>query len=104
MLKLSLFFYGVFLVLWLLFVAILYAVVDSMGVFETIENFGEGFALGWRVDIDLFYVERWAFFVGLVFCLLASLLNLILAFIYNVAADTLGGIEMTFVERDTTSP
>lgn len=99
-LKLSLFYYGIFLVAWLIFVAILYAIVNAMGVFETIEKFGEGFALGWDVNITLFFVERWAFLIGFIFLVLASLTNVALAFLYNVGADMLGGVEMTFVERD----
>ena len=99
-LKISLFFYACFLVVWLIFVAILYGIVASMGVFDAIEDFSRSFALEWKVEITLWWVERWAFLIGLIFGLFASLVNLILAFIYNVAADMIGGISMTFVEKD----
>lgn len=99
-LRLSLLYYSCFLVAWLFFVAILYAIAGSMGLFDTIESIGRSFALGWNVDITLFWVERWALLFGILFVIGASLLNLFLAFLYNLAADFVGGIEMTFVERD----
>jgi hypothetical protein len=36
----------------------------------------------------------------LILWLLGSLTNLVISFLYNVGADAIGGIEMTFVERD----
>ena len=100
-LKLSLFYYGIFLVLWLAFVAMAYWVVASMGVFDVIERFGQGLVLWDEVNITLFFVERWALAIGLFFLIVAALINVFLAFLYNVGADLVGGIEMTFVERDT---
>lgn len=99
-LKLSLFYYGIFLVLWLAFVAMVYWVVASMGVFDAIERFGQGLVLWEEVNITIFFVERWALAIGLFFLIVASLINVFLAFLYNVGADLLGGVEMTFVERD----
>ena len=99
-LKLSLFFYAVFLVIWLIVVAIAYSIINSMGVFDTIEELADAFAVDWDSQITLFLVERWAFLIGLTLVVVGSLVNVVLAFLYNVAADTVGGVEMTFVERD----
>ena len=99
-LKLSLLLYTVFLVLWLIFVAVLYSFVDSAGLFETLEDFGRGMVLWEDVEISLGLVERWAFFIGLGFVVIGSLINLFLAFMYNVISDVVGGIELTFTERD----
>jgi hypothetical protein len=99
-LKLSLFFYAVFVVVWMVIVAILYGIVDSMGLFDLIESFSESFALTWEVNIDLWYVERWALLMGIMLAVIGSLVNVVLSFLYNVAADMIGGIEMTYVERD----
>lgn len=98
--KLSLFFYALAVVAWLVLVAILYSFVASTGLFDSIESISRGLALGWKVEIDLWFVEKWALLIGLIFWLVGSLLNLLIAFLYNVGADTIGGIEMTFVERD----
>jgi hypothetical protein len=100
-LKMSLFLYSIFLVLWLVLVAVLYSIIDGMGLFDAIESFGQGFALDWgEVDISLMFVERWAFFIGIMLVIAGSLINGFLAFLYNVGSDLVGGLEMTFSERD----
>ncbi|MEA2452636.1 MAG: hypothetical protein QOG04_1346 [Actinomycetota bacterium] len=99
-LKLSLFFYACFLIVWLILVAILYSVLNSMGLFDTIEELADAFALNWNSKITLFLVERWAFLIGLTMVVIGALVNTFLAFLFNVGADTVGGVEMTFVERD----
>lgn len=100
-LKLSLFYYGCFLLLWLVIVAVLYGVLSAAGLFERIEELGRALVLWDEVQITLWFVERWAFFIGLVLGLVASIVNVFLAFLYNLAADVVGGAEFTFVERDT---
>ncbi|MDQ4145981.1 MAG: DUF3566 domain-containing protein [Actinomycetota bacterium] len=100
-LKVSLMFYGCFLLLWLVFVAILYWVVQAAGVFESVEEILQTATLvdgPWTVSLA--FVEKWAFFIGLTISIVMSLVNLFLAFLYNVVADVIGGIDMTFVERD----
>jgi hypothetical protein len=99
-LKLSLFFYGCFLIFWLIFVAILYSILNSLGLFDLIESVSEGFVLKWDSQISMFFVEKWAFLIGLTMVVVGALINTFLAFLDNVAADTVGGVEMTFVERD----
>lgn len=101
-LKLSGFYWAIFLVLWLVLVAILYSIVEALGFFEAIENINDGLVLGWEnVDITLGLVEKWAFLIGITFAIITTLTNVFLAFLYNVAADLIGGLELTFVERDT---
>ena len=101
-LKLSGFYWAVFLVVWLIIVAILYSIIEAAGFFDTLEDVNNGFALGWgKLDITLGLVEKWAFLIGITFALITTLVNVFLAFLYNVAADLIGGLELTFVERDT---
>jgi Transmembrane domain of unknown function (DUF3566) len=98
-------FYGVFLLLWLLFVAIIYWLLQGAEFFETIEKTLRSLTLvqgSW--GISLAFVEKWAFFIGLSVGVVMSLVNLFLAFLYNVVADVIGGIDMTFVERDDRLP
>lgn len=102
-LKLSLIFYACFLVISLVVVAILYSWLAGMGLFDAMEDFARGSVLlarGESLGITLWVVERWAFLIGLTLGLVASLFNVFLALLYNVAADFVGGVEMTFVERD----
>jgi hypothetical protein len=99
-LKISLIFYACFLVVWLVFVAFLYWILSGMGLFDTIDDIRRGFAFKGSFDLSLFTVERWAFIIGLTFSVAASLINVFLSFLYNVGADVVGGVEMTFVERD----
>ncbi|HWC14602.1 MAG TPA: DUF3566 domain-containing protein [Actinomycetota bacterium] len=99
-LKLSLFFYTIFLIVWLVAVAMLYSILESMGLFNTIEDLADAFAVNWESNISLFVVERWAFLIGLTFVVLGSIVNVLLAFLYNVASDLVGGVEVTFAERD----
>lgn len=98
-LKLSLFYYTCFLGVWLLIVAILYGLVDATGVFDSIEELASAFGEEVTV-ISLGLVEKWALIIGVTLVLVGSVVNLFLAFLYNLAADILGGIEMTFQERD----
>lgn len=101
-LKLSGFYWAVFMILWLVAVAILYSIIEAAGFFDTLEDVNNGFALGWgKLDITLGLVEKWAFLIGITFALLTTLVNVFLAFLYNVAADLIGGLELTFVERDS---
>ncbi len=91
---------GVFLILWMLFVAGLFWIAESQGMFKSLEELMTAFAFDWNDNITLFFVEKWAFLIGLTMAVLGSLLSVLMVFIYNVAADLFGGIELTHVERD----
>lgn len=99
-LKLSAFFYAIFVLVWLGFVALVYSFLESMGLFDMLEDLGQGLVLWDEVNISLGVVEKWALFAGVVLAVVGTLVNVILAVLYNVAADLMGGIELTFVERD----
>lgn len=99
-LKLSGFFYAIFVLVWLVFVAIVYSLVDSMGLFDAAEDLGRGLVLWEEVNITLGLVEKWALLIGISFAIIGTLINTLLAVLYNVGSDLLGGLELTFVERD----
>jgi hypothetical protein len=99
-LKLSLVFYGCVLALWLVLVAILYALLSSAGIFDAIEKLGRTAVLWTGLDITLWFVERWALLIGGVLVVIGSIVNVFIAVVYNLASDIVGGAQMTFVERD----
>jgi Transmembrane domain of unknown function (DUF3566) len=101
--KLSLFYYLIFLAVWLGIVAVLYSLIDGLGLFDLIHNVGKGLEIGAlkKLDVSLGVVEKWAFIVGLVMVLLGSIVNGFLALLYNLGADLTGGLEVTIVERET---
>jgi hypothetical protein len=98
--KLSIFYYACFTVLWLVLVAVLYGILAQAGLFDAIEKFGKAMVLWNNVNISLIYVEKWALLLAIAFLIVGSLINALIAFLYNLAADTVGGIELDFVEKD----
>jgi len=102
-LKLSLIYYACFLVLWLLFVAVVYQILEGAGLFDTVAGMARGFAFMQEEEglpISLWLVEKWALLLGLALGVFASLVNLFLAFLYNLASDLVGGLKLSFIERD----
>ena len=99
-LKVSLMFYGVFLLIWLGVVAVIYWIVQGAGLFDQINALREALGEKATFELSLSFVEKWAFFIGLGISIFMALVNLFLAVLYNIVADTIGGIDMTFVERD----
>ncbi|MBA2725586.1 MAG: DUF3566 domain-containing protein [Actinobacteria bacterium] len=99
-LKVSSIMYTIFLGLWLVFVAIFYSFLDSLGLFDAIQKLSKDLVLTDSARITLGAVEKWAFILGLVVMVIALLVNVFVSFIYNIIADVVGGVEVTFVERD----
>ncbi len=99
-LKLSFVYYACVLVVGLVFVAVVYWLLESAGLFRTIEEIQTAFELEQNFRITLGFLEKWTLIIGFALVVLGSFLNVLLAFIYNLAADVSGGIEMTFSERD----
>lgn len=101
-LKISLCFYTLFLIVWLVMVALFYNFLDGLGLFDQLESLGRDLVLpALQNEITLGTVERWALVLGIVVVIVGSLINAFLAFIYNIVSDLIGGIEVTFSERDS---
>jgi transmembrane protein DUF3566 len=101
-LKVSLFVYASLLVLWLLFVVLLYSVLGGMGdkgLWREIELFFNAMEVD-TPKLTLMYVEKWAFLIGVTLAVLGALVNTFVAFLFNIGADIIGGVDVTFVERD----
>ncbi|MDQ3878793.1 MAG: DUF3566 domain-containing protein, partial [Actinomycetota bacterium] len=101
-LKLSALYYAVLLLVWMIFWAIVYFILKSAGLFDTIHKVAKPLVLPAleNLNISLLQVEKWAFLIGLLFVVVASIANLFLAFVYNFASDVVGGVELTFLEKD----
>jgi hypothetical protein len=109
-LKVSLVLYFCLLLVILLGLAILFGVLDAAGVVRSVEEFltviwgGGDVATGpddpvTPFQIDFGYVMRILFLVGLVSTALWAAFTMFLAFLYNLIADLLGGVEVTLIER-----
>lgn len=89
---------------WLVAVVVLYAVLAAMGVWEQLNTTYAGLtAVQGGTDealISFGSVFGAAFVVGLVNIVLFSAFATVAAYVYNVAADMTGGLELTLSERD----
>lgn len=98
-LKLSLVLAVAFFFVWMIAVAILYGVLSTMGVFESIDSlFAE---LGGESEniVTPKIVFGGAALIGAINIVLFTALATIGAYIYNLCADLAGGLEITLAER-----
>lgn len=82
-------------------VAVLYGLLALLGVFEAVSSVIT--TLGGGGGSELFAAPRilgYAAFLGGVNVVLITLLATVGAFIYNLAADLVGGVEVTLTERE----
>jgi hypothetical protein len=98
-LKFSLLFYFCLLLIMLLGSAIIFAILKSFGVIANIEKLvrelsEEAFSISGGA------IFRWLFLFGLLGAVVASAVTVFLAFLYNLIADVVGGIEVTVAERE----
>lgn len=86
---------------WLVAIGVLYGVLDGMGVFEQINGlYSEVAGNGTDSLFTPSLVLGTAALVGAVNIVLFTALATIGAFVYNICADLVGGIEVTLAERD----
>lgn len=90
------------LVIWMVAVGVLYLVLGGMGVWSRLNSaFTDVVA---DADAGTLITGGEVFGYSLLFGVLASVLftafATVLAFIYNLVADLVGGIEVTFADRD----
>jgi hypothetical protein len=109
-LKFSLIFYFCLLLVGLAGFAILFSILDSIGVLDPIEGLAADLAFGTQVpgpepgarvefEIDFGYVMRTLFLIGLISTAFWAAFTVFLTFLYNLIADLVGGIEVTLIER-----
>ncbi len=111
-LKFSLIFYVCILVVVLVGMTILYTILSSLGVIDTLEELltsvwapgGGDVATGPNDPVTPFqinagYLFRTLFLIGTISTALWSAFTMFMALLYNLIADLVGGIEVTLVER-----
>ncbi|WP_214406709.1 DUF3566 domain-containing protein, partial [Pseudonocardia lacus] len=103
-LKLALVLAVVLFFIWLVAVGVLYGVLDGMGVWDklngTYSDLVSGEAATGSSLISAGRVLGLAAVVGAINSLLFAVGVTVAAFVYNVSADLVGGIEVTLSERD----
>lgn len=99
-LKLSLLFYFCLMLIILIGVAILFAILEAFGVLDPIASLLSelGFG-GGTFDFQLGGILRMLFLIGILSVVLWSAFTVFVAFLYNLIADLVGGIEVTLAER-----
>jgi len=104
-LKLALVLAGVLFLIWLVVVGLLYGVLDGMGVWDRLNGTysdlvsGAG-SSGGETLISAGRVFGYATLFGAINSVLFAVALTVGAFVYNVCADLVGGIEVTLSERD----
>jgi hypothetical protein len=106
-LKVSLVFYAVMAIAFVLGLVILWAVVNNAGIPQAIEEFGKNITL-LDADAELFADgERYlrvAVFLGVVWTVLATGVTTLAAVMYNLISDIVGGIEVVVLEETLNAP
>ena len=105
--KFSLLFYLCLMLIVLFAMVIVYGIPSAAGTIESLEKvLGYVFGTGTTstggaepIEIDGRVVFTWAFFGGLVFVVVWSVINVFVAMLYNLISDIIGGVEVTLAER-----
>ncbi|WP_301546802.1 DUF3566 domain-containing protein [Gordonia sp. X0973] len=89
--------------IWMIAVAVLYLVLEGMGVWSQVNSSVGTFTTDGGGSTDALgagTVFGWAFLIGVVDAIILTALASVGAFIYNLCADFIGGIEVTLADLD----
>lgn len=100
-LKFSLLFYFCLMLVFVIGLAILYMVVDALGVVDSLEDLLTSFGFGGEAgfEVNAGFLFRTVFLIGLISVVVWSALTLFFAFLYNLISDLVGGIDVTLAEK-----
>ena len=101
-LRFSLLFYFCLMLVVILGLAILYAILSAGGVLDSVAGLLTDVGFGDRqgnFEFNTGFIFRTLFLIGLVSTILWAAFTLVLAFLYNLISDLVGGIEVTLIER-----
>ena len=100
-LKFSLLFYFCLMLVFLLAFVILYWVLGVTGVLDSIAKVLSDVGFGGTAGFEFhgYWIFSRLFLVGLAGVVVWSLLNMLIAVLYNLVSDVAGGIQITLAER-----
>jgi hypothetical protein len=101
-LKVSLVFYFCLMLVILVGFGILYAVLSAAGILDSLAELLTGVGFGdaqGNFEFNTGYIFRTLFLIGLVSTALWAVFTVFLAFLYNLIADLMGGVEVTLIEK-----
>jgi hypothetical protein len=99
MLKFSLLFYFCVMLIFLFGMAILYWVLGTLGVLDSLASFIGGLYGDDNFKFNGGWIFTWLFVLGLVGTVAWSLINVCVAFLYNLVSDIVGGVQITLDDR-----
>ncbi|HEU4354164.1 MAG TPA: DUF3566 domain-containing protein [Actinomycetota bacterium] len=97
--KMSVIFYVCVMLVMLGAGVILFGMLSAMGLIDSLEDLANelGFGPGFTVHGDWLFVRGLWYGVALV--VVGSIINVFVAFLYNLISDLVGGVEVTLTER-----
>ena len=98
-LKLSLIFYLCVMVVILGALVILYGVLDAIGALDSVTRLIRDLFADQTFEINGEWLFTRGLLIGLAMVVLWSLINVFVAFLYNLISDIVGGVEVTLSER-----
>lgn len=99
-LRFSVLFYASMLVVVLVAGTLLWVAAETMGVIDNVENFiRELFALE-RYRIKGYQLFTASLVGGLVLVIIGTGINVLMAVVYNLTSDVVGGVEVTVLEEE----
>ncbi|MFA5892170.1 MAG: DUF3566 domain-containing protein, partial [Actinomycetota bacterium] len=96
--KFSLVFYFCMLIILMLATGVIFTALKGFGVIGNIEQLMQD--LEFDVTISGGLIFRWFFLIGVAGTMVASAITTFMAFLYNLIADVVGGIELLVTERE----
>jgi len=98
-LKFSLLFYSCVMLVIVFALVILYGILGAIGALERVTALSRDLFADQSFEIHGGWVFSRLFLIGVVMVVLWSLINVFVAFLYNLISDVVGGVEVTLTER-----
>jgi hypothetical protein len=98
-LKFSLLFYFCVMLIFLFGMAILYGVLGAVGALDSLASFIGGLYGDDNFEFNGGWIFTWLFILGIIGVVAWSLINVCIAFLYNLVSDIVGGVQITLDDR-----